>query len=88
MDGKPFGKLDDYEFSEGEEKQDIFTNDEYSGEGYYFKYTNLHKYINGNEDDFDVEDENARTAYDIPLKFLNFLDSNYESLSSTLLLHS
>lgn len=84
----PLENLDDYEFSEGEEKQDIFTNDEYSGEGYYFKYTNLHKYINGNEDDFDVEDENVRTAYGIPLKFLNFLDSNYESLSSTLLLHS
>ena len=28
--------MDDYEFSEGEEKQDIFTKDEYSGEGYYF----------------------------------------------------
>lgn len=28
--------MDDYEFSEGEEKQDIFTKDEYFGEGYYF----------------------------------------------------
>lgn len=99
MDGKPFGKLDDYEFSEGEEKQDIFTKDEYSGsgyftkdgyfwEGYYFKYTNLHKYIKNKDNVIDIEDADVWSRYYFALEFLQFLDSNYESLSSTLLLHS
>ena len=46
--------MDDYEFSEGEEKQDIFTKDEYFGEGYYFtdietdydeRYDVTHKFV-------------------------------------------